>query len=90
MNAEVPAVFMTVSEAASYLRLKVSTIYGLKHRNKIPSRKHGGRLIFLRSELDQWSICSVESKGFQLKLSNDWLTYEIEAVKTRTGSLKTE
>ena len=50
-----PNKFMTVSEAALYLRVASATIYGWTHQRKIPFRKHGGRLILLRQHLDEWS-----------------------------------
>ena len=45
---------LTISEAASILRLAVPTVYGLVHRSKIPVCKKGKRLYFIRHELLEW------------------------------------
>ena len=45
---------LTTSEAAAYLSRTPGAIRNLVLRRAIPHRKPGGRLIFLRSELDQW------------------------------------
>lgn len=45
---------MIVSEAASFLRMSVSTLYGKVCRSEIPVSKRGKRLYFYRSELEAW------------------------------------
>lgn len=47
--------FMLVAEAAEYLRVAPSTIYGWVHCRKIPFRKHGSRVVLCRRDLDEWS-----------------------------------
>lgn len=42
-------------EAADYLRVKPATIYAWVHQRKIPYRKHGRKLVFLRKDLEIWS-----------------------------------
>lgn len=46
--------FMTIDEAAAFLRLKKSTIYSKISRMEIPCFKQSGRLYFKRSELEAW------------------------------------
>jgi excisionase family DNA binding protein len=46
--------FMTVEEAAEFLRFPVKRIYNLTSKGEIPHRKQEGRLIFRRDELERW------------------------------------
>lgn len=46
---------LSVSEAAEYLKIKVSTLYGWVHERRIPFRKHGARLVFSKRSLAAWS-----------------------------------
>jgi len=48
--------FMTVAEAAEFLRLAPKTLYGLVSQHRIPFRKAGRRLLFLESELIAFTI----------------------------------
>ena len=48
-------VFYNVQEAAMFLRVKPATIYDWVHQQKIPFRKHGKRLAFLKAELRAFS-----------------------------------
>lgn len=45
---------LSVSEAAKFLNLSVSTIYSKVCRKEIPVNKQGKRLYFYRSELVNW------------------------------------
>lgn len=47
--------FLKPKEAASLLRLAVSTIYEMVSQDRIPYRKAGGRLLFERDELLEWT-----------------------------------
>lgn len=47
-----------VAEAAAYLKVKPSTLYGWAHQRRIPFRKHGRRLVFSRSDLEAWSAAT--------------------------------
>lgn len=47
--------FLNVSEAASFLRVSISTLYGWVHQRRIPFRKHGSKLVFSRTDLEGWS-----------------------------------
>jgi excisionase family DNA binding protein len=49
-----PKEILTTSEAAEYLGRSDGAIRNLVLRRAIPYRKPGGRLTFLRSELDEW------------------------------------
>jgi len=48
-------VYLLVSEAASYLRISTSKLYTMASRGEIEGRKHGGRLVFRRDDLDMYS-----------------------------------
>ena len=47
-------VFMDTDEAAAFIKRTPKAIRNLVARRKIPFRKPGGRLVFLREELEQW------------------------------------
>jgi excisionase family DNA binding protein len=47
--------FMTVLEAAEFLRLAPKTLYSLVSQRRILYRKAGRRLLFLESELIEWT-----------------------------------
>ena len=47
--------FMSLQEAALYLKLKPSTLYAWVYQRKIPFRKHGSRVVFYFKELLEWS-----------------------------------
>jgi excisionase family DNA binding protein len=46
---------MDVREAAAFLRIEPTTLYGLVSQRRIPFRKAGRRLLFLESELLEWT-----------------------------------
>lgn len=47
--------FLNVREAAELLRLARKTIYSLVSQRRIPFRHAGRRLLFLESELIEWT-----------------------------------
>jgi excisionase family DNA binding protein len=47
--------FMTVLEAAEFLRLAPKSLYSLVSQRRIPYRKAGRRLLFLESDLISWT-----------------------------------
>jgi excisionase family DNA binding protein len=47
--------FLTVREAAELLRLAPKTVYSLVSQRRILYRKAGRRLLFLESELIEWT-----------------------------------
>ncbi len=48
--------FFTAAEAAIYLRLEESTLNAMRWRKEGPCwRKHGGKVVYHKSELDRWS-----------------------------------
>jgi excisionase family DNA binding protein len=54
MNGESP--YLSVAEAAQYLRLKRRTLDNLRWAGGGPKyRKHGGRVLYRRDELEAWS-----------------------------------
>jgi excisionase family DNA binding protein len=46
---------MDVAEAAEFLRVSPETLYTLVSQRRIPFRKAGRRLLFLESELLDWT-----------------------------------
>lgn len=46
---------MNVKEAAALLRLEPKSLYSLVSQRRIPFRKEGRRLLFLESELIEWT-----------------------------------
>jgi len=51
---------MTLSEAAAYLGVAQSSIYGWTCKKKIPFRKVGRLLKFNRQELEAWTMAGNE------------------------------
>lgn len=47
--------FMNVNEAAQFLRVAPKTLYGLVSQKRIPYRKAGRRVLFLESDLLDWT-----------------------------------
>ena len=47
--------YMNVQEAAEFLRVAPKTLYGLVSQRRIPFNKCGRRLLFLESELIEWT-----------------------------------
>jgi excisionase family DNA binding protein len=45
---------MTVRDAADYLRLSTSTLYGLTSKHQVPFMKQGKRLYFKKEDLRHW------------------------------------
>lgn len=45
---------LNIEEAADYLNLAKQTLYGFTSKNKIPHIKRAKRLLFKKSDLDQW------------------------------------
>ena len=59
MNAENNNPFLTVTEAADYLRLKKRTLDNMRWMGTGPKfRKHGGRIYYDFEELKEWSLNS--------------------------------
>jgi Helix-turn-helix domain len=51
--------FLTVAEAAAYLRLKKRTLDNMRWMGTGPKfRKHGGRIYYHVDELKEWSLNS--------------------------------
>jgi excisionase family DNA binding protein len=53
--ATINSKFLTVHEAAALLRLAPKSLYSLVSRRRVPFRKAGRRLLFLESELVDWT-----------------------------------
>jgi len=46
---------MNIKEASEFLRIAPKTLYGLVSQRRCPFRKAGRRLLFLESELIEWT-----------------------------------
>jgi hypothetical protein len=59
MADETQTPFLTVDEAADYLRLKKRTLDNMRWMGTGPKfRKHGGRIFYELGELKEWSLNS--------------------------------
>jgi len=59
MNEQSNNPFLTVTEAAAYLRLKKRTLDNMRWMGTGPRfRKHGGRIYYHLDELKEWSLNS--------------------------------
>jgi excisionase family DNA binding protein len=54
-TSETPIKFLSVQEAAEFLRVSPRTVYGWVSQRVLPHRKAGRRLLFLESELVEWT-----------------------------------
>lgn len=61
-SAETKPEIMTVEDIAAMLCKSVSTIYAMTSDHRIPYRKQGNKLYFLRSEINAWLSASVVPK----------------------------
>ena len=56
MEHSIESPFYTIEEAATFLRVKVSTLDAMRWRNEGPNyRKHGAKVLYHRADLDYWS-----------------------------------
>lgn len=46
--------YITLQQAAEYVKLKSSTLYNMVHKTEIPFHKSGKRVLFIKSELAEW------------------------------------
>lgn len=53
-HGEASSPWLSLAEAADYLRWPKARLYKLTAAHAIPHRKHEGRLLFRRDELDVW------------------------------------
>ena len=54
VTAPAPERWLSVAEAAEHLSCPTSRIYSLASAGRIPCEREGSRLLFNRSELDDW------------------------------------
>ena len=58
-NAEMPSPFLTLAEAAAYLRLNPRSLDNMRQRGTGPVyTKHGARILYHRDDLVAWSTRS--------------------------------
>jgi excisionase family DNA binding protein len=55
LGGDMAARFLSVQEAAELLSISKRTIYGWIQQGRIPYRKAGHRVLFLESELLEWT-----------------------------------
>ncbi|MEO8852796.1 MAG: helix-turn-helix domain-containing protein [Ginsengibacter sp.] len=53
-SEDIDEFIMKVPQLCKYLKMKVSTIYQLTHKNEIPCNKKGKTLYFRKDEIDKW------------------------------------
>lgn len=82
--------YLTVDEAAAYLRLKPATIYGMVHERRLTHRKHGGRLVFEKADLDAWSKANETQALANRNGVPNFVCAKNSLRHKRTRSLKTE
>ena len=75
--------FLTVQECAEFMKVRPRTLYKWACAKRIPSRKHGGRLVFYRPEIEAWSA-SRTRPAVQPSLS------KFQSARLRVRSLTTE
>jgi len=51
---DVNELVMKSPEVCSYLKMKISTLYQLTHKRKIPFNKKGKTMYFKKEEIDNW------------------------------------
>ena len=52
---------LTASEVASYLKVKIETVYNLIRKNELPAAKIGGQWRFRETELERWVEARMDS-----------------------------
>jgi len=77
VNNEQPEQFLTIQQAAAFLKLSVATIYSKVSKRELPVMKQGKRLYFSLTELTEY-LKNVKKKSFaeieaeaELYLSNN-------------------
>jgi len=69
---DVDSPYMTTAEAASFLRLKERTLNNMRWRGEGPHfRKHGGRVIYHKRDLEGWSRENDFGEGPSYDLDED-------------------
>jgi len=61
-----PVKFLSVQEAAEFLRVSPRTVYGWVSQQALPHRKAGRRVLFLESELVEWTRPNLRLNQYQL------------------------
>lgn len=70
MNNATTSPFLTVEEAAHYLRLKKRTLDNMRWMGTGPKlRKHGGRIYYRLDEISKWSddSCVLSTSQYWIK-----------------------
>lgn len=78
--------FLTVDQAAEFLKLTVPTLYSKVSRGEIPVSKPGKRLYFKKSELLKW-INEGRKSTFN-KLDNDSHKFSVQGSLRRVKRIK--
>lgn len=55
-RVEVDEGFLTVKQAAEFLKIVTGSLYNLISQNKVPFHKSGKKVLFKKSELNDWLI----------------------------------
>lgn len=82
--------FFDVDGLSAFLKVSPWTIYDWVHHRKIPHRKHGRRLAFLKSEILQWSASrAVRAEEELTRTPPQGEAAGVRGPVPRSGSLKT-
>lgn len=65
MGCHVETEFLTLKEAANFLRITVTTLNRVMREGQLPSYKIGGRRLFDKAELIEWVKKHKSSFGVQ-------------------------
>jgi len=63
--------YLSATEAGRFIGRSAGAIRNLVSRRKIPYRKAGGRLLFIRSELEEWVDLSPGMTMEEISKSNE-------------------
>lgn len=80
---------MTVEDVSAMLRKSVSTIYAMTSEHRIPYRKQGNKLYFMRTEIKSWLMDSVVPKDTPKrgrKPDAQEGSHEPDGLKSETGT----
>ncbi len=66
-NSSLPEI-LNIDQAAKFVGLKKSTVYEKTSYQEIPHYKRGGKLYFLRSELEAWIKAGKVKTNYELQI----------------------
>jgi excisionase family DNA binding protein len=67
----IPEELLTITQAAQFLKISVSTVYGKVCKQKIPFLKNGKRIYFRKTELTEWLKAGTKAKVIDFSKETD-------------------